>query len=100
MVSSEMIGFATMNPETYYPGIQFFSNNSKLDSISNIQRGQYKFTGSVGGIGSHDLPMAYYEPVPLELYVQFSFLSYFVAFIGILLLQSFTIFITDIFLLK
>ena len=38
--------------------------------------------------------------MPLEIYVQFSFLNYFMAFIGILLLQIFTIFITDIFLLK
>ena len=58
---------------------------------------KYIFTGSLSPAGKPD---PYYEPVPLELYVQFSFLSYFMAFIGILLLQSLTIFITDIFVLK
>ena len=38
--------------------------------------------------------------MPLEAYVQFSFLSYFLAFIGILFLQTFTIFIIDGFYLK
>ena len=55
---------------------------------------------STGIIGYPDIPVTFYEPVPLQLYVRFSFLSYFVAFIGILLLQSFTIFIIDICLLK
>ena len=107
MFSAEMIGFKNLDP--YYgtingtytsyiiPGIQFFTNNSKLDLISNIQRGQHMYTGAL----THDhTPGTYYEPVPMEFYVQFSFLSYFIAFIGILLIQSFTIFITDTFWLK
>ena len=53
-----------------------------------------------GAVSLGKKPSTYYEPVPFELYVHFSFLSYFLAFIGILLLQSFTIFIIDIFLLK
>ena len=97
MVSAEMIGFTTMHPTYIGAGVQFFTNNSRLNSISNIMRGQYIFTGSLSPACEPD---PYYEPVPLELYVQFSFLSYFVAFIGILLLQSLTIFMTDIFMLK
>ena len=55
----------------------------------------YSGAVSLGGV-----PSTYYEPVPFELFVHFSFLSYFQAFIGILLLQSFMIFIIDIFWLK
>ena len=56
---------------------------------------------STGVAGADDsIPSTFYEPVPLEFYVQFSLMSYFLAFIGILLLQSFTIFIIDIFLLR
>jgi hypothetical protein len=102
MISAEMIGFKSLDPYIqnnlqWYPGIQFFSNNSKLDSISKIDRGQFMYSGAVslGGV-----PSTYYEPVPFELFVHFSFLSYFQAFIGILLLQSFMIFIIDIFWLK
>ena len=97
MVTAEMIGFTTMHPTYIGAGVQFFTNNSRLNSISNIMRGQYIFTGSLSPAG---IPDPYYEPVPLELYVQFSYLSYFMAFIGILLLQSLTIYITDIFMLK
>ena len=97
MVSAEMIGFATMHPTYIGAGVQFFTNNSRLNSISNIMRGQYIFTGSLSPAGEPD---PYYEPVPLEQYAQFSFLSYFTAFIGILFLQSLTIFMTDIFVLK
>ena len=53
------------------------------------------YTGALYG-----RPVTFYEPVPFESYVQFSFTSYFLAFIGILFLQSFTIFIIDIFWLK
>ena len=103
-----MIGFRNLDPYfmnngtftqgSSIPGIQFFTNNSKLDSISNIQRGQHKLTG---GLDDATLqPASFYNPVPLEFYVHFSLLSYFIAFIGILLVQSFTIFTTDIILLK
>ena len=55
------------------------------------------YTGVIdwGGV-----PFTFYQPAPLELYVQFSLLTYFMAFIGILLFQSFTIFIIDIFCIK
>ena len=54
-----------------------------------------------GGLNELDYqPASFYNPVPLEFYLHFSFLTYFIAFIGILLVQSLTIFITDIFLLK
>ena len=96
-MSIPLIGFTTMHPTYIGEGVQFFTNNSRLNSISNIMRGQYIFTGSLSPAGEPD---PYYEPVPLELYVQFSFLTYFMAFIGILLLQSLTIFMTDIFMLK
>ena len=103
MVSAEMIGFISIDPqyENVFPGIHFFTNNSELDSISIIQRGQYMDTGTsdIQNIYNEN-PNMIYEPVPLELYMQFSFLSYFMAYIGILLLQSLTIFITDVFLLK
>ena len=100
IVSAEMIGFKNLDP--YYsdlpmlPSIQFFINNSNLDSISNIQRGQYINSGAVFWGASY----TFYDPVPLEIYVQFSFLNYFMAFIGILFLQTFTIFLMDIFWLK
>ena len=101
MISAEMIGFKNMDPrynaQYQIPSIQFFTNNSKVDSISNIQRGQYINTGVVNYFG---LPVKFYQPVPLDSYVYFSFLSYFMAFIGIFLLQSFTIFIIDIFCTK
>ena len=57
------------------------------------------YSGAVS-LGIKPNPSTYYEPVPLEFYIHFSFLSYFLAFIGILFLQSFTIFIIDIFWLK
>ena len=77
-------------------GIEFFTNNSGLNSISNIDRGQYVSTGAY----DNGISYTFYEPVSLEFYVQFSLMNYFLAFIGILLLQSFTIFIIDIFLLR
>ena len=96
-----MIGYKNLDPEFGYnylwPAIQFFANNSMLDSISNIDRGRYMHTGAIDDYNSS---ITYYEPVPFEVYVRFSFLSYFLAFIGILLIQSFIIFIIDIFWLK
>ena len=95
-----MIGFKTLDP--YYsdlpmiPSIQFFTNNSNLDSISNIQRGQYIDSGAAFCSASY----SFYDPVPLEIYVHFSLLNYFMAFFGILFLQTFTIFLIDIFWLK
>ena len=96
-----MIDFKNLHP--YYsilpmiPGVQFFTNNSKLDSISKIQRGHYVDTGAFAVDYS---PSTFYEPVPLDFYVKFSFFSYFMAFIGILFLQGFAICIIDIFWLK
>ena len=94
-----MIGFKSMDPGDSYHNadIQFFTNSSRLNSISEIDRGRYMYLGTVDYYGK---PNTSYEPVPFEFYVKFSFLSYFLAFIGILLLQSFTIFIIDIFWLK
>ena len=100
LISAEMIGFKNLDPSlsSYgIDGIQYFTNNSMLDSVSNIDRGQFMSTGVASADG---IPFTFYEPVPLEFYVQFSLMSYFLAFIGILLLQSFTIFIIDIFLLR
>ena len=105
MISAEMIGFKNMDPFFQYPifsanhaGIQFFNNNSMLNSISKIDRGQYMYTGAISEWNG--APLTFHEPVPFEAYVYFSFLSYFLAFIGILLLQSFTMFVIDIFWLK
>ena len=103
MISAEMIGFKSLDPNIqsnliWYPGIQYFTNNSKLNSISKIDRGQFMYSGAVS-VGKPK-PSTYYEPVPFEFYIHFSFLSYFLAFIGLLLLQSFTIFLIDIFWLK
>ena len=102
MISAEMIGFKNMDPFFQYPifsanhaGIQFFNNNSMLNSISKIDRGQYMYTGAISEWNG--APLTFHEPVPFEAYVYFSFLSYFLAFIGILLLQSFTMFVIDIF---
>ena len=53
-----------------------------------------------GAIDSEGKPLTFYDPVPFEIYVQFSLLKYFLAFIAILLLQSFSICIVDIFWLK
>ena len=103
MISAEMIGFKILDPyfqncESCFTGIQFFTNNSRLNSISNIDRGQYMYTGAVVVFtGGH---ISYYEPGPFEFYVKYSSLSYFLAFIGILFLQSFTIFVIDTFWLK
>ena len=100
MISAEMIGFKNLHPSlnSYgIDGIQYFTNNSKLNSISNIDRGQFMSTGVASDDGTY---FTFYEPVPLEFYVQFSLMCYFLAFIGILLLQSFTIFIIDTFFLK
>ena len=101
MISAEMIGFKNMdqryNTQYDIPSIQFFTNKSYLDTISSIQRGQFISTGVVNYFG---LPVKFYEPVPLESYIYFSFLSYFVAFLGILLFHSLTIFIIDIFCTK
>ena len=98
-----MIGFTNLDPYKYAQfsprGVHYFSNNSKINSISKISRGQFMYTGSLSG-GLSKEPITFYEPVPFESYVQFSFTSYFLAFIGILFLQSFTIFIIDIFWLK
>ena len=44
--------------------------------------------------------ITYYEAGPFEFYVKYSSLSYFLAFIGILFLQSLTIFVIDILWLK
>ena len=105
MISAEMIGFKNMDPFFQYPiysanhaGILFFNNNSMLNSISKIDRGQYMYTGAISEWNG--APLTFHEPVPFEAYVYFSFLSYFLAFIGILLLQSFTMFVIDIFWLK
>ena len=105
MISAEMVGFKNMDPFFQYPifsanhaGIQFLNNNSMLNSISKIDRGQYVYTGLLAEFNG--APLTFYEPVPFEVYVHFSFSSYFLAFIGILLLQSFTMFIIDIFWLK
>ena len=104
MISAEMIGFKILDPFIqhlpgfYNPGIQYFTNNSKFNSISKIDRGQFMYSGAVSA--GKPKPSTYYEPVPFEFYVHFSFLSYFLAFIGLLLLQSFTIFFIDIFWLK
>ena len=103
MISAEMIGFTNLDPLTrdFRPtGVQYFNNSSKINSISKISRGQFMYTGVVYSSNVPDVPMTFYEPVPFESYVQFSFTSYFLAFIGILFLQSFTIFIIDIFWLK
>ena len=99
MISAEMIGFKTMDPGDSYhnTGIQFFINSSRLNSISEIDRGRFMYLGTVDYYGK---PSTSYEPVPFEFYVKFSFLSYFMAFIGLLLLQSFVIFIIDIYWLK
>jgi hypothetical protein len=101
MISAEMIGFKILDPyfqncDSCFTGIQFFANNSRLNSISNIDRGQYMYTGTA----AQARPLTYYEAGPYEFYVKYSSLSYFLAFIGILFLQSFTIFIVDIFWLK
>ena len=95
-----MIGFTNLDPfmHVFSPtGVHYFNNNSKINSMSKIGRGQFMYTGAVWAA---KIPLTFYEPVPFESYVQFSFTSYFLAFIGILFLQSFTIFIIDIFWLK
>ena len=80
-----MIGFETLNPSFgFYNHVWSLTNNSHLQSVSNLQRGQ----SSDGYIHS-------YEPPPIELYTQFSLLTYTLLFFGLLLLQSFTIFLVD-----
>ena len=86
-----MIGFQALNP--FYDlvpknHVWSLTNNSHFDSLSNLQRGSfYEVTYTIQGQS--------YEPPPIEMYTQFSLLIYSFIFLGLLLLQSLTIFLVD-----
>ena len=82
-----MIGFQALNPPyAWLNHVWSLSNNSHFDSVSNLQRGKFY------EIGSDDY---FYEPPAIELYTRFSLLTYSLVFLGLLFLQSLTIFIVD-----
>jgi hypothetical protein len=84
-----MIGFQVLNPESLMVPINHawsLTNNSNLNSISKLQRGTF--------FEIRDY-VWYYEPPAIELYTQFSLLTYSLVFLGLLFLQSLTIFLVD-----
>ena len=62
-------------------------------SLSILQRG--KLSQTITNTSSGPLFAYTYQPPPLELYTKFSPQTYFFAFWGILLIQTFTIFVID-----
>ena len=89
LILAEMIGFQVLNPETTYLDVNHvwsLTNNSNFNSISNLQRGEYyEIQGN----------RWYYEPPAIELYTQFSLLTYSLVFLGLLFIHSITIFLVD-----
>ena len=81
-----MISFQLLNPSmTYKQHALSLTNNSHFYSVSNIQRGTFY------EISHHQ---TYVSP-PIELYTQFSLLTYSLLFMGLLFLQSLAIFLVD-----
>ena len=84
-----MIGFQALIPLNESWNINHvwsITNNSHFDSMSLLQRGRfYKIR-----YGYH-----IYEPPAIELYTQFSLSTYSLVFLGVLSLQTFTIFLVD-----
>ena len=82
-----MIGFEVLNPEFSSAGhVWSLTNNSHFYSMSNLQRGKFYKLGNDKYV---------YEPPPIELYTQFSLLTYSLVFLGLLFFQSLTIFFVD-----
>ena len=87
-ISAEMTGFILLDPSsTWIPHITPQTNLT----LSNLQRGNFSPLEDGFGIVDNSI----YEPPPLELYTKFSLQSHFLAFWGILFLQTVTIFIID-----
>ena len=84
-----MIGFAVLNPQNHAAFVinhaWSLTNNSHFDSVFILQRGKFYETS-----GDY-----VYEPPAIELYTQFSLLTYSLVFLGLLLTQTFTIFLVD-----
>lgn len=84
-----MIGFAVLNPQNHAAFVinhaWSLTNNSHFDSVFILQRGKFYETS-----GDY-----VYEPPAIELYTQFSLLTYSLVFLGLLFLQSLTIFLVD-----
>ena len=84
LISAEMAGFELLDPATSW--IPHITPQTNL-TLSNLQRGYFE-----DSIGTY---VSIYMPPPLELYTKFSLQSHFLAFWGILFLQTVTIFIID-----
>ena len=83
-----MIGFQVLNPSLMHLNhVWSLTNNSHF--VSNLQRG--KFYEDFGGVSYTYL----YETPPIELYTQFSLLTYSLVFLGLLFIQNVTIFLVD-----
>ena len=68
------------------------TNNSIFHSFSNLQRGNFVIREE----STNDRDEYKFEPPPIELYTQFSLLTYLLVFLGLLFLQSLTIFLVDV----
>ena len=97
-VLAETIGFTALNPRYLHPqqwGGPFYvlglTNSSLLHSVSNLQRGNFVIREE----SQRDEDEYRFEPPPIELYTQFSLLTYLLVFLGLLFLQSLTIFLVD-----
>ena len=89
-ISAEMLGFELLDPtEIEVPHITPLTNLT----LSKLQRGHFDIW--VDGHGPEIGKNTIYEPPLLELYTKFSLQSHFLAFWGILFLQTVTIFIID-----
>ena len=92
-VLAETIGFTALNPSFLRAGhVLSLTNNSIFHSVSNLQRGNFVIREE----SQRDEDEYRFEPPPIELYTQFSLLTYLLVFLGLLFLQSLTIFLVDV----
>ena len=91
-VLAETIGFTALNPSFLRAGhVLSLTNSSLLHSVSNLQRGNFVIREE----SQRDEDEYRFEPPPIELYTQFSLLTYLLVFLGLLFLQTLTIFLVD-----
>ena len=84
-----MMGFQVLDPTRYWGShVSSLTNNSHFDSVSNLHRGTYYTINTIRSVYNYEAP-------PIELYTQFSLLTYSLVFLGLLFLQSLTIFLVD-----
>ena len=91
-VLAETIGFTSLNPSFLPSGhVMSLTNDSLFYSVSNLQRGNFVIREE----STEDYDEYRFEPPPIELYTQFSLLTYLLVFLGLLFLQTLTIFLVD-----